>query len=76
MTEELRLRYSVAAAEILREVHEGDYDLIVIGAPGAAGRLKEQLLGNVTRQVVEHAPCSVLVVKRTSACYERDSPVG
>jgi nucleotide-binding universal stress UspA family protein len=61
---ELKLRHGVAADEILREVHEGDYDLILIGASGAAGRLREWLLGNVTRQVVEHAPCSVLVVKR------------
>ena len=60
---ELRLRHGVAADEILREAHEGDYDLIVTGASGATGWLKEWLLGNVTRQVVEHAPCSVLVVK-------------
>lgn len=33
---------------------------------GAAGRLREWLLRNVTRQVVEHAWCSVLVVKRRS----------
>jgi nucleotide-binding universal stress UspA family protein len=59
-----RLRHGVAADEILRETREGNYDLVVVGAPGAAGRLREWLLGNVTRQVVEHAPCSVLVVKR------------
>ncbi len=61
---ELKLRHGVAADEILREVHEGNYDLILIGASGAAGRLREWLLGNVTRQVVEHASCSVLVVKQ------------
>ncbi|MFQ6100318.1 MAG: universal stress protein [Anaerolineae bacterium] len=60
---ELELRYGVAADEILREAQEGDYALVVIGASGTAGRLKEWLLGNVTRRVVEHAPCSVLVVK-------------
>lgn len=60
----LRLRYGVAADEILRETHEKDYDLVIIGASGTAGRLKEWLLGNVTRQIVEHAPCSVLVVKQ------------
>jgi nucleotide-binding universal stress UspA family protein len=60
---ELRLRHGVAGDEILREAEEGDYDLILIGASGAAGRLKGWLLGNVTRQVVEYARCSVLVVK-------------
>lgn len=64
VTAELKLRHGVAADEILRESHEGSYDLIVIGASGATGRLKEWLLGNVTRQIVEHASCSVLVVKR------------
>jgi nucleotide-binding universal stress UspA family protein len=63
VTAKLRLRHGVAADEILREADEGDHDLIVIGASGAAGRLKGWLLGNVTRQVVEHARCSVLVVK-------------
>lgn len=64
---ELRLRHGVVADEILREAREGNYDLIAIGASGAAGRLRAWLLGNVTRQVVEHALCSVLVVKRRSA---------
>jgi len=61
---DLKLRYGVAADEILREAREGDYDLIVIGASGAAGRWREWLLGNVTRQIVERAPCSVLVIKQ------------
>ena len=64
VTATLKQRHGVAADEILREALEGNYDLIVIGASGTAGRLREWLLGNVTRQVVEHAPCSVLVVKR------------
>lgn len=64
VTAELRLRQGIAANEILRETREGDYDLVVIGASGAAGRLREWLLGNVTRQIVEHSPCSVLVVKQ------------
>ena len=70
----LKLRYGVVADEILREALEGDYDLIVIGASGTAGRLKGWLLGNVTRQVVERARCSVLVVKRRSALYKGGLP--
>jgi len=64
VTATLKQRHGVAADEILHETLEGNYDLIVIGASGTAGRLREWLLGNVTRQVVEHAQCSVLVVKR------------
>lgn len=69
VTAELKLCYGVADDEILREAHQGGYDLIVIGASGKTGRLKEWLLGNVTRQIVERAPCSVLVVK-TELPYE------
>lgn len=73
VTATLKQRHGVAADEILREALEGNYDLIVIGASGTAGRLREWLLGNVTRQVVEHASCSVLVIKRRSDHDERDS---
>ena len=60
---ELRLRHGIVADEILCETRRGNYGLVVIGTSGAAGRLRAWLLGNVTRQVVEHASCSVLVVK-------------
>jgi nucleotide-binding universal stress UspA family protein len=69
VTAELKLCHGVADDEILREAHQGGYDLIIIGASGKTGRLKEWLLGNVTRQIVERAPCSVLVVK-TELPYE------
>ena len=61
---EMKLRQGVAADQLLIEAREGNYDLLVIGASGAAGRLQEWLLGNVTRQIVEHSPRSVLVVKQ------------
>jgi len=69
---ELKLRYGVVADEILCEIQEGDHDLVVIGASGAGGGgwlggrlLGNWLLGNVTRQVLNDAPCSVLVLRRT-----------
>ena len=61
---EMRLRQGVAADQILSEAREGNYDLLIIGTSGAAGRLQEWLLGNVTKQIVENAPRSVLVVKQ------------
>jgi len=60
---ELELRHGVAADEILQEAHQGDYDLIAIGASGATGRVKSWLLGDVTRQVVDAALRPVLVVR-------------
>jgi nucleotide-binding universal stress UspA family protein len=61
----LRLRHGVAADEILEETVELNCDLVIIGASGTTGRLSGLLMGNVTRQIVEHAPCAVLVASQT-----------
>jgi len=53
-----------AAEEILKEAETGGYDLIVAGARGRRG-LTRFLLGSTSSRVVQYAPCSVLVVKRT-----------
>ena len=60
---ELELCYGVVADEILRKAHTGNYDLIVLGVARTAVRLKRWLLGDVTRQIVDHALLPVLVVK-------------
>jgi nucleotide-binding universal stress UspA family protein len=39
-----------------------DADLLVVGSSGRSG-LKAALLGSVSRHVVDHAPCPVVVVK-------------
>lgn len=50
------------AEEIVRLAKIYDADLIVLGSRGLTG-LKRILLGSVSSQIVEDAPCSVLVVK-------------
>lgn len=60
---DLKLRYGVAADEIIREARSGDYDLIVIGAAKRKSPLR-WALGDVTREVVEKATRSVLVVRQ------------
>lgn len=39
------------------------YDLVVMGTQGRTG-LKRVLLGSVAENVVRHAPCAVLVIRR------------
>jgi nucleotide-binding universal stress UspA family protein len=50
-----------AAAELVRAAAEVDADTVVIGSRGQTG-LRRLVLGSVARQVLRHAPASVLVV--------------
>ena len=59
---ELKLVTGDPAEEIIRLANIYHVDLIVIGSRGLTG-MKRVLQGSVSSQVVEEAPCSVLVVK-------------
>lgn len=50
------------ADEIVKAAGEGRHDLIVMGSKGLT-ESQRFLVGSVTQKVVEHSPCSVLVVK-------------
>jgi len=52
-----------AADTIVDYAEKNGIDLIVIGNKGA-GAIERFLIGSVSSQVVTHAPCSVLVVKK------------
>lgn len=49
-------------AEIVRYAENNDIDLIVMGATGK-GAISRLLVGSTTSYVVNHAPCTVTVVK-------------
>lgn len=51
----------VAYEEILKEAHEGNYDLIVIGQRGYS-KIKRFFVGSQTVRVISDANCPVLVV--------------
>jgi nucleotide-binding universal stress UspA family protein len=65
----LEIRYGTVAEEIVKEITEGNYGLVIIGPTGAgvAGRLRKWLLGDMTREIVERAPCSILVIRNSLA---------
>ncbi|MEO8510540.1 MAG: universal stress protein [Chloroflexota bacterium] len=54
------------ANEILRAVDELHSDLVVTGSRGLGG-FERLLLGSVARNVLVHAPCSVLIVRSETA---------
>jgi nucleotide-binding universal stress UspA family protein len=54
-----------AATEILAAANASNADLIAVGTHGRTG-LKRLLLGSVARNVLQHARCSVLIVREPS----------
>ena len=57
-----QVRTGDPAEEIIQAAGELDTDLVVLGSHGTTG-IKHFLLGSVSSKVLEHAPCSVLIVK-------------
>lgn len=51
---------------LLEAIEKWQPDLVVAGSTGKTG-LRKLLLGSVAHALVTHAPCSVLVVKSTTA---------
>jgi nucleotide-binding universal stress UspA family protein len=47
---------------IKKTVKEEGFDLIVLGNTGEHSKLSELLLGTITQEVINEAPCDVLVV--------------
>ncbi|MBN2043773.1 MAG: universal stress protein [Anaerolineales bacterium] len=59
---EIKVRHGDVVEAILEETASGKYDLIVLGS-SESWTLQGLLLGNVTQQIINRAPCAVLVVK-------------
>ena len=71
---EVKLRHGVVLEEILREIAEGEYDLVVTGSALSRG-LRTYMLGDVSREVVNRASCPVLVVRSRDDMAEKHSGI-
>lgn len=60
---EMKLRHGLVVDEILAELREGEYDMVVTGSAPAGGPLRTYIMGNVTSEIVNRADCAVLVVR-------------
>jgi nucleotide-binding universal stress UspA family protein len=63
---QLRIRYGLVEDEIVKEVVEGNYDLLVLGAHASTKELRweELLIEDVTNTVLLDTRCPVLIVRR------------
>lgn len=57
-----KIREGNPAGQILAEIEEGHYDLVIVGEKRQHA-LMTRLLGSTAKKVVENAPCPVLIVK-------------
>jgi nucleotide-binding universal stress UspA family protein len=60
---EVRLRQGFVIDHVFEEAREGDYDLIVSGTSQARGLLRHYIMGDLTRSILNHANCPVLVAR-------------
>ena len=49
------------------EAREQSYDLIVTGSPQARGLVRHYIMGDLTRSILNHANCPVLVARAGAA---------
>ena len=62
----VRVRHGFIIDQLLDEMREGNYDLIVTGSSRARGPLQHYIMGDVTQRILDSAQCSVLVVRYRS----------
>ncbi len=60
---EVRVRHGDVIPELEAEIHEGNYDLVVLGSPAKVGPFRTYLMGDIAREIVNRAECPVLVVR-------------
>ncbi len=63
LTCELQLRYGVVISELLKELEQTAYNLVVSGSAPARGPLRQYVMDNLTREIVNRAELPVLVVR-------------
>ena len=59
----VRLRHGLVVPELLMELRHAEYDLVVAGSSPAGDPLRACVLGNVAREIVNHAQWPVLIVR-------------
>ncbi len=68
-------RWVDPADQILREADEGNYDLIVMSHRSARSSIRRDqglMLGSVAIKVMNHAPCSVLIVRPSISIHQAE----
>src|ERR1700719_5369874 len=60
---EVHVRHGIVVDQVFAEVRKSNYDLIVTGSSQARGMLRHYIMGDLTRSILNHANCPVLVAR-------------
>jgi len=60
---EVCIRHGIVIDQVFAQVRENNYDLIVTGSSQARGMLRHYIMGDLTRSILNHANCPVLVAR-------------
>lgn len=69
----ISLRHGLVAEQLMREIREGEYDLVALGSTYAVESLRRRFVRSITDMVVEQAGRPVLVVRHHGRARERGS---
>jgi nucleotide-binding universal stress UspA family protein len=68
---EVRVRHGIVVDQVFAEARERNYDLIVTGSSQARGLLRHYIMGDLTRSILNHANCPVLVARAGASVSPR-----
>ena len=60
---EVRIRHGIVVDQVFAAARAQQYDLIVTGSSRARGMLRHYIMGDLTRTILNHANCPVLVAR-------------
>jgi nucleotide-binding universal stress UspA family protein len=60
---EVRVRHGIVVDQVFAEAREKNYELIVSGSSQARGMVRHYIMGDLTRSILNHANCPVLVAR-------------
>ena len=60
---EVRVRHGIVVDQVFAEARDTSYELIVTGSTRARGMVRHYIMGDLTRGILNHASCPVLVAR-------------
>jgi nucleotide-binding universal stress UspA family protein len=60
---EVHVRHGIVVEQVFAEAREKNYELIVTGSSQARGMVRHFVMGDLTRSILNHANCPVLVAR-------------